>query len=429
MKRIIWIAPLLIALACATTPNKEIYIPQELASNDFNNPESDWCYDRMLATPNVAIFWEKGFGADVAQAPELEGKPMTVDMANLADKLEYFYGYFADSLQFVKPGSKAEKYKMMVMLRYSLEGTAYGGDYDQQIGALWVTPGRLQDSTLNCIAHELGHSFQSQITCDGQGEAWGGSGFFEMASQWMLWQVNPNWVSDEAYHFDAFRTLTHKAFLHIDNIYHSPYVLEAWGEMHGKPFIAELFRKGKIGEDPVMTYKQITGADQEQFNDEMYGIAAKIINLDFPRTKQYTRRFAATFDTPMLNADGWLMPDTAYAPENYGFDVVKLDAPKPGESVKVQFEGLASVAPAGYNVKDADQAGWRYGFVAIDGDGEAIYGEMNKDANGEAVFVAPADKELQKLFMVVMGAPKQHSINPEPSVRHPQWPYRIKVTA
>ena len=28
---------------------------------------------------------------------------------------------------------------MMVMINYSLEGTAYGGDYDGQIGALWIT--------------------------------------------------------------------------------------------------------------------------------------------------------------------------------------------------------------------------------------------------------------------------------------------------
>ncbi len=45
---------------------------------------------------------------------------------------------------------------MMVMINYSLEGTAYGGDYDGQIGALWITPNRVQDEKLNCIAHELG---------------------------------------------------------------------------------------------------------------------------------------------------------------------------------------------------------------------------------------------------------------------------------
>ena len=61
----------------------------------------------------------------------------------------------------------------MVMVNYSLEGTAYGGTYDDFIGALWVTPNRIQDQKLNCLAHELGHSFQLQIMADKTGEAWG----------------------------------------------------------------------------------------------------------------------------------------------------------------------------------------------------------------------------------------------------------------
>ena len=38
---------------------------------------------------------------------------------------------------------------MMVMINYSLEGTAYGGDYDGEIGALWIAPNRVQDEKLN----------------------------------------------------------------------------------------------------------------------------------------------------------------------------------------------------------------------------------------------------------------------------------------
>ena len=217
---------------------KEIYIPKDLQGMDLHNPDSKWSYQRMCCTDNVAVFWEKGFGNDLANPPQLEGHDMHVDLNNLTDKLEKFYTFFRDSLQFTKPGSKSDRYRMMVMINYSLEGTAYGGDYDQQIGALWVAPNRIQDEKLNCVAHELGHSFQSQISCDGAGEAWGGSGFFEMASQWMLWQVNPDWQTDERYHWDAFTKLTHKAYLHLENIYHSPYILEYWGVKRGRPIIA-----------------------------------------------------------------------------------------------------------------------------------------------------------------------------------------------
>ena len=120
---------------------------------------------------------------------------------------------------------------MMVMLMYSLDGTAYGGAYDNKIGAFWAAPNRLQDPNLNAVAHELGHSFQLQMLADGS-SCWGEKqgGFFEMTSQWMLWQVNPNWIAEETYHWDAFKQASHKAFLHDENVYRSPYVLEYWSE-------------------------------------------------------------------------------------------------------------------------------------------------------------------------------------------------------
>ena len=180
---------------------KEIYIPKDLQGMDLQNPDSKWSYHRMAYTDNFVIFWEKGFGNDLSNPPQLEGHDMKVDLLNLTEKLESFYHFFRDTLKFSKPGSKCDKYRMMVMLNYSLEGTAYGGDYDGEIGALWIAPNRVQDKKLNCIAHELGHSFQAQISCDGEGEAWGGCGFFEMTSQWMLWQVNPEWITDEKYHW------------------------------------------------------------------------------------------------------------------------------------------------------------------------------------------------------------------------------------
>lgn len=151
----------------------------------------------------------------------------------------------------------------MVMIIYSLGDIAYGGDYDNFIGALWVAPNRIQDRKLNYLAHELGHSFQSQILTDSLGMAWGGFGFLEMASQCMLWQVNPDCLKDENYHYEVLKKLTHKAFLDMSNIYHSPCVIEYWSEKRRKANIADLFRKGKQGDDPVMMYKQQYQLTQE----------------------------------------------------------------------------------------------------------------------------------------------------------------------
>ena len=205
---------------------KSIYIPEDLRAMNLESDTSQWCWKRSAETRDLIFLWERGFGNDLQNPPELEGQPMAFNLSVLMERVQTFYNFFRDTLQFTLPGSKADRYKMMVMVMYSLDGTAYGGTYDNTIGALWVAPNRIQDKTMNCMAHELGHSFQLQIPADSVGDAWGGSGFYEMTSQWMLWQVNPWWLRDENYHFEAFKTLTHKAFLAMENIYHSPYVIQ-----------------------------------------------------------------------------------------------------------------------------------------------------------------------------------------------------------
>ena len=286
----------------------------------------------------------------------------------------------------------------------------------------------MKDPILNCIAHELGHSFQSQITCDGEGEAWGGNGFFEMTSQWMLWQVNPEWQRDERFHLDAFSDLTHKAFLHIDNIYHSPYVIELWGEKHGKPFIAELFRQGKRGEDPAMTYMRITGMSQKDFNDEMYQNYARLVNWDIDRVREKTRGYTDIWHTKLNDTGkGWQRIAKENAPENYGFKVIPLEVPARGKKVTVDFKGEAGL-PEYVNI-NPEKAGWRYGLVAVDADGEAHYGEMQSKTKGSLTFQSPEDQEIKKLWLVVMGAPTEHwrNVDGPQNPGDAQWPYSIRI--
>ncbi len=406
---------------------KAIYIPNDLRSMDLNDPESKWSFKRMALTENIALFWAKEFGPNLAEAPDLDGHNMKVDLPNLLAKLEQFYDFYYNDLKWVKPGTKADRWRMMVMLDYSLEGTAYGGDYDSQIGALWIAPNRVQDKALNCIAHELGHSFQLQITADGEGVAWGGSGFYEMASQWMLWQVNPDWQTDENYHLKAYQDLTHKAFLHIDNIYHSPYVLEIWGERHGPGFIAELFRQGKIGEDPVMTYKRLNGLTQEQFNDEMIEAQRRFINWDIDRVREHSRKYANQWHTELeKGADNRLRPTAENCPENYGFNAIQLAVPETGKSVAVDFRGEAG--REGFCSLNPDKAGWRYCFVAVDKDGNSIYGPVGKASKGKLRF--RPGKELSHLWLVVMGAPAEHwrNVDGPDNPGDAQWPYSIRLS-
>ena len=454
MKKLVVMAALVL-MALSGMAQKQIYIPEDLRDMDLNDTASQWCWQRSAQTENLIFFWEKGFGDDLQNPPSLDGHPMHFDLQNLKDRVEEFYVFYRDSLEWLRSqkrlspqplpmreasdysqgvqgiqeerlstplphreglggesSSKASRYKMMVMVMYSLDGTAYGGTYDDFIGALWVAPNRIQDRKLNCLAHELGHSFQLQIPADSVGEAWGGSGFYEMTSQWMLWQVNPDWVKDEQYHFDAFKTLTHKAYLSMENIYHSPYVIQWWSDLRGRTSIGELYREGRRGEDPVVTYKRLYGLSQQQFCDEMLRGYQHLVNFDFSHAQQETRPYACTFTCRLDTLKGgWMRPKDL--PEEYGFNAIPLPV---GRKTRVEVVGEHV----------------RYGFVGVTTDGESVYGQLNTP-----VFKAPRGKQLQSLYLVVMGAPEEHQqlySNPADGrpMRHgarrpAQFPYVFRV--
>ncbi len=367
---------------------KKVYVPEALRGMDLASDTSQWSFQRSIETPDLIFMWEKGFGQDLNHPPLLDGKPMAFRLDNLRYRAQHFYHFFRDTLGWVKSPSKADRYKMMVMIKYSLDDMAYGGAYDNFIGALWVTPIRIQDEKMNVIAHELGHSFQSQIVVDSIGNIWGRTGFFEMTSQWMLWQVNPNWVTDEFYHLDAFRKQTHKAFLHMDNIYHSPYVIQWWSDLHGRKSIAELFRQARLGEDPATTYMRMYGLSQEAFCDEMFRGYQHLVNFDFKHARRETRPYACTFDTELEEkGGGWLGPKNL--PEGYGFNAILLD-----ERVDLTAKTF-KLRVKGDNL--------RYGFVGVTTDDECIYGAVNSP-----VLRIPKDKRLKHLYLVVMGAPQHH---------------------
>lgn len=386
---------------------KEIYIPRDLKDNDFSNPDSKWSYARMAYTDDIIVFWEKPFGDDLSKAPDLEGHNMKIDMNNLLDKLQSFYNVFKNDMKFTLSGTKADKYRMMVMLNYSLEGTAYGGDYDNTIGALWIAPNRVQDSKLNCIAHELGHSFQSQVACDGQGESWGGGGIFEMTSQWMLWHVNPEWTTDENYHWKGFIENANLRFLAGENIYHSPYILEYWSMKHGITVMADLFRAGKRGDDPASTYMKMFNLTSEDFAKEALDCYSRLITFDFPGKHETSKCYAGEF----LNNKELQM---------YGANVMKLN---------IENKKKISISFKGANTDD----GYAYRLVAVDGDANATYGDISTKQNGKLKMELPAGTTAA--YLVVTGYPKgeykPYNFNPYSRKKTAETPhiYEYKYSA
>ncbi|GGH09020.1 hypothetical protein GCM10007352_14330 [Mucilaginibacter phyllosphaerae] len=416
--------------------SKTIYYPASAflvpANNDYTNSNSEFSNSRKSESANLAMFWAKEYGSDPSTYSDATQR---FNPATALTALERFYTCYRDTLKFVQKGnSLTDQYKMLTYAFYSsTDGTAYGGGVDNKIGVLWTPGVRMNAAPYGALAHELGHSFQYMVHADG---AWGyttvpsGSNsqtIFEMTSQYMLFQNYLNWMTFENYHLTSFMQQTHLAFLHEDNQYHSPYVLEYWSNKRGRDFVGKLWRSAIQGEDPVLTYQRITGLNQAQFNDEMFDAYRHFITWDMARiaiaAKPYANQHVST-----LNAagNGWYRIAESNCPQNYGYNGIKLNVPASGTVLTLNFQGLAGAA--GYRSIKVDKAGWRYGFLAVKQDGTRAYGTTYSNATGTATFTVPANTSY--LWLIVSGAPTQHweHLNDGQVNNDEQWPYQVKIT-
>jgi hypothetical protein len=410
------------------TKEKELYIPAKVMKvpdrNDYTNDASEYSFNRMVQSDNIAIFWNKEFGDDPTKNPKEAAR---FDPKAALIECERFYDYYVNDLKIVQKGkSLTDQYKMILYVFGGEEQTAFGGGVEDKIGILWTPAARMSKAPYGALAHELGHAFQYMAHADNKRGPRGP--IMEMSAQYMLWQVYPEWMTFENYHLVNFMKKTHYAFLHPTNMYHSPYVLEYWSEKHGKEFFGKLCRETMEGEDPVATYKRITGIDQEKFNDEIFDAARRFITWDLKRVEKVASPYANQHRTKLNDSpDGWYRIDSINCPQNYGYNGIPLLVPDAGTKLSLNFKGLAG--KPGYAQVKTDKAGWRYGFLAQRKNGNRVYGDVYKDADSEASFTVPKDTE--HLWLVVSGAPSDHWPIPFGRQKSPspeeQWPYQFRL--
>ncbi len=412
------------------TGKKELYLPKEIylvpEDNDFSNNESEYSFKRSLQSENLALFWSKEYGENPMVNSD---STKAFNPQRVIEECERFYNYYVNELEIVQKGcSLTDKYKLLIFVFGGNEGTAFGGGAADKVGVLWTPAVRINREPYGALAHEMAHSFQYLSNADyGTGPT---GPIIEMSAQYMLWQVYPEWMTFEKYHLDAFLKGTHFAFLHPNNMYHSPFVIEYWSQKHGKEFFGRLCKETQCGEDPVSTYKRINALTQEEFNDEMFDAYRRFVTWDLERVEQVASKYTNLHQTKLVNeGNGWYRVDSVNCPQNYGYNAIQLKVPDAGSVVELNFKGITG-SPGYSNVK-TEYAGWRYGFVASLKSGERVYSDMFKDNEGQASFIVPPNTEY--LWFVVSGAPTKHwpvefnwesTVNDNPDE---QWPYKIRL--
>ena len=416
---------LLFFAACTGVDNrieysgKKIYIPKEFENMDFNDTLSRYCYQRMDTTPNIVYFWEKGFGKDITKAPKLNDSEMTFDFEAMKAAAERFYVYYRDTLKFIAPGSLADTYRMMVMIDYSEESTAYGGAYDNTIGAIWVTPSRLKEERFNCVAHEIGHAFQAQIAADGLTSASGP--LWEITSQWMLFHVNPHWMTEENYHWKNYMKNTHIYPFSHETMYCNPYLPEYWSTKHGLEIMSRIWRNNTDVHDPILIYQSQTNINQQQFNAECFDAALHFITYDLDRIRPYARPYINRHVSKLTAIEG---KENCYSvsenmiPQCYGYNGVELEVPAAGSEVTITLNGEMP--------KDI-KGEWNYALLPVKNDTVADYSAALRthtvDGNGKEIRYTVPQEGLSHLWLVVNATPNVHDTEKVAT----QWKYNVTI--
>lgn len=416
----------------AILPPKELYIPANgiwdvPSNNDFNLSSSKYSVSRKYETRNFAMMWDREFGNDLAASTG-------ANPANTLGFLERTYAYYTNELKFVERGnSLTDKYKMLVFVRGGDDQTAYGGGAIDQVGILWMPATRL-GAPYTTLAHELGHSFQYMVKADGN---WGfssnpsggnGQAIWEVTSQFMTMMVYRDWMRVENWHLVSFMENTHLAFLHEDMRYASPYVLLYWADKYGADMVGKVWRQAVRSEDPVATYKRIQNMTQTQFNDEIFDAYRRFITWDISLIPSLEKREYANTHFTKLSAVGnnWYRIIPEKCPQNYGYNGIRLNVPTVGTTIEVDFKGVAGTA--GYRAIKTEKAGWRYGFVAYQNNGNRVYSDTFSASEGKGDFTVPENTTY--LWLVVSGAPTEHweHLWDDNTSNDEQWPYEIKLS-
>ena len=392
MKNIIYSVLLALFLAnniCLNAAEKKIlFIPeQDIKKHGLDKADGNFGYEYKAESENIALLWDKSFGMVPETNPIIEKRFYPDEILAEAEKN---YKFFIDKMKFVIKGkSYFDKYKLIIWMYNDDERTVYGGAHDK-VGMTWFRPCRIDSYPYCALVHEMGHSFQFITMADGHNGF--DSAMMEYTSQWMLWQLYPDWLTK-----------------------------------HGLKIIGELWRKSEKGEDPVSTYMRVTGIDIDEFNDEVYDAASRFVTWDLPRIKTLASSYANEHKCKLEKAnDGWYKIAKSNCPQSYGYNAIRLKVPRGGTEIKLDFKGIAG--EEGYVSKETDKAGWTYGFVAVKQNGKRVYGKPNKAVNGDnpsVSFTVPEDTQF--LWLVVTGAPTSHVVYKKDMKEVAEWPYMIKL--
>ena len=474
MKRLVF-SYFLLAVGClAGYAQKQMYIPQEWRNRTDTLiwKESDpdnrytWSKSRSKESDNVIVLWDKGYGNTI---PTNAPSAYRVDIDDLLKKAEAFFDLEINQLGFVDPeNSNLNKYKVMILLNHDTGWICYGGGYDYQVSALWLSPSTCKPVG-HSVAHEIGHSFHymcySEASNHGadrscqtgfHGAVGNGSVTWEQTAQWQANQSYPELMYDQS--INVFRNSHNYAFTHEWHRYQSYWFFYYLCQLYGDiKTVANVWNYPettvKDFNQVLMDYKQLSVRDLYKL---YFDQACRLVTWDLDVCKPYRNNYIGDFTYRCaLTADGRYQVALASCPQGTGFNVIPLQVPEAGTDITTHLTGLrpnaalADADPGEYLDGNSQYSkysqrhyimggsrtdrGFRMGYVALMKDGSRRYfSEDSVYCQGASIvtedYSMTVPEGVSQLWLVVSPALKHYTQHKwdEKIDADDMWPYQLQ---
>ena len=417
-----------------------------------------WSKSRSYESDNIVCFWEKGFGTDATKLINPANATTTFNLTTIIKQAEKIYHYHLDSLHAAnKAGVSINKYKFLIMLSYTTTWAAYGSGYDFTIGAIWMNPAALGVGNTTIypyftLAHELFHAMSYQNYCDRTDDTYRAfqdsfnGPFWERSANHAAWVLYPLTTTD----FERYMYATQSHFLNTRKHYSPSFFLENLDAVYGKAKLGEIWQNNKTDEHVMNTVCRVLfNNDQSKLNDFVALTAMKNMTWDYRKNsngvymKTYQDAIAYDTDASTVYPSNIIQKKhrtilyavdydkrhfavrDCQAPQDYGYNAIQIFPENRNSDGSATF----SMHFKGHTEDTYKNAGWRWGFVAVQQDGSARYGEIYGSVDQVASFtINSTDAEI---WLIVAGTPSAQTANHNYSweagfPKYYRYPYELR---
>ena len=416
--------------------SKEVYIPNEWDTN--SNIDYD-LENRSAQSDNFLLVWGPKAGTNPMNAsnPDHRFNPQTI-----LDNMENLYDFYINDLKVLEEKGNLAKYKLIIVINNTwadgvYTGWAFGGTYDNTIGAFWVDAKAFKDN-LWVASHEITHAFQGMVPI-----IYPGHGYTGVSSSGFFWETHANFMANQKYPQEGVSWSDYPRALNFTNYYFgSPrkhyadwYLLQYLKDNYGGiEFINRIWKESNPAaqEHPIQTIQRLLELSDDEMGDLMADYGRRRINADFSnksaikaaeanlnKDKLWVWRQTQILDS--IGTNHYAIPDNL-APQQYAFNTVRLYP-------KVQLgcdDNYVHLKLKGHIVNE-NTGRWKYSFVSVDASGNSTFSDIYDEE--EVSYKVPTDSD--KLYLVVTGIPAKYYVHTEKfEIGFPKlyrYPWEIKI--